>query len=116
MRLLPLNPERWTSAMLMQVPEPKLKNKKTEEKAYDTTTGELLMSVNVALINLDGKPDVDTFVIPESGIADGLVPGTQVMLVEPFGRPWENEFGHGITYRATAVMAASVPAMANGKD
>lgn len=53
--------------------------------------------------------------VAEDGIQPDLYLGGPVALPGLVATPWENEYGHGISYRATAVMAAEVPAAANGQ-
>ncbi|MXM69176.1 hypothetical protein GR925_38755 [Streptomyces sp. HUCO-GS316] len=113
MRQIPVDTAAMT-VMLIQAPEKKVKNRETGEIAVDKQSGKVLYNVNVAVI-VDGRPDAVTIVVAEDGIQPDLVPGMPVALPGLVARPWENDFGHGISYRATAVMAAQVPAAANGK-
>lgn len=112
MRQIPVDTAAMT-VMLIQPPEPKLKNRETAEVATDKS-GKTLFNVNVAVI-VDGRPDAVTIVVAEDGVQPDLFPGVPVALPGLVARPWENDFGHGISYRATAVMAAQVPAAADGK-
>ncbi|MBT2390140.1 hypothetical protein J7E87_12050 [Streptomyces sp. ISL-1] len=113
MRKIPVKTEAMT-VMLIQAPEPKVKNRETGEIAKDKQSGKVLYNVNVAVI-VDGRPDAETVVVAEDGIQPDLFPGSPVALPGLVATPWENEYGHGISYRATAVMAAEVPAAANGQ-
>ncbi|MFI2352140.1 hypothetical protein ACH492_35145 [Streptomyces sp. NPDC019443] len=113
MRQIPVDTAVMT-VMLIQAPEPKVKNRETGEVAKDKQSGKVLYNVNVAVI-VDGRPDAVTVVVAEDGIQPDLFPGVPVALPGLVARPWENDFGHGISYRATAVMAAQVPAAANGQ-
>ncbi|WP_327324180.1 MULTISPECIES: hypothetical protein [unclassified Streptomyces] len=113
MRQIPVDTAVMT-VMLIQAPEPKIKNRETGEVATDRQSGKTLFNVNVAVI-VDGRPDALTIVVAEDGVQPDLFPGVPVALPGLVARPWENDFGHGISYRATAVMAAQVPAAANGK-
>ncbi|MEV6651753.1 hypothetical protein [Streptomyces sp. NPDC051219] len=113
MRQIPVDTAAMT-VMLIQTPEPKVKNRETGEIAVDKQSGKTLFNVNVAVI-VDGRPDALTIVVAEDGIQPDLFPGAPVALPGLVARPWENDFGHGISYRATAVMAAQVPAAANGQ-
>ena len=113
MRQIPVDTAVMT-VMLIQAPEPKIKNRETGEIATDRQSGKTLYNVNVAVI-VDGRPDALTIVVAEDGVQPDLFPGVPVALPGLVARPWENDFGHGISYRATAVMAAQVPAAANGE-
>lgn len=113
MRKIPVKTEVMT-VMLIQVPEPKVKNRETGEVAVDKQSGKVLYNVNVAVI-VDGRPDAETVVVAEDGIQPDLLPGMPVALPGLMATPWDNDFGHGISYRATAVMAAQVPAASNGQ-
>lgn len=113
MRQIPVDTAAMT-VMLIQAPEPKIKNRETGEVAIDKLSGKTLFNVNVAVI-VDGRPDAVTIVVAEDGIQPDLFPGAPVALPGLVARPWENDFGHGISFKATAVMAAQVPAAANGK-
>ncbi|MGW0629173.1 SCO3933 family regulatory protein [Streptomyces sp. NPDC002758] len=113
MRQIPVDTAVMT-VMLIQAPEKKVKNRETGEVATDRQSGKTLYNVNVAVI-VDGRPDALTIVVAEDGIQPDLFPGVPVALPGLVARPWENDFGHGISYRATAVMAAQVPAAANGQ-
>ncbi|MGW0553656.1 SCO3933 family regulatory protein [Streptomyces sp. NPDC002926] len=113
MRKIPVKTEAMT-VMLIQVPEKKVRNRETGEVAIDKQSGKVLYNVNVAVI-VDGRPDAETVVVAEDGIQPDLFPGSPVALPGLVATPWENEYGHGISYRATAVMAAEVPAASNGK-
>ncbi|MEU4494639.1 hypothetical protein AB0F96_14595 [Streptomyces sp. NPDC023998] len=112
MRQIPVDTAVMT-VMLIQAPEPKLKNRETGEVAVDKS-GKTLFNVNVAVI-VDGRPDAVAVVVVEDGVQPDLFPGMPVALPGLVARPWENDFGHGISYKATAVMAAQVPAASNGK-
>lgn len=113
MRRMPLKTEAMT-LMLIQAPEKKVKNQKTGEIAIDKQSGQVQYNVNVAVI-VDGRPDAVTVVVTEDGIQPDLIPGMPVALPGLYATKWENEFGHGISFKATAVMAAEVPAAANGQ-
>ncbi|MFE7774493.1 hypothetical protein ACFU5O_11425 [Streptomyces sp. NPDC057445] len=113
MRRIPVKTEAMT-VMLIQAPEPKIKNRETGEVAIDKQSGKVQYSVNVAVV-VDGRPDAVTVVVTEDGVQPDLVPGMPVALPGLVATPWENDFGHGISFKATAVMAAQVPTAANGK-
>ncbi|MEV4334063.1 hypothetical protein AB0K02_26625 [Streptomyces sp. NPDC049597] len=113
MRRIPVKTEAMT-VMLIQAPEPKVKNRETGEVAIDKQSGKVQFNVNVAVV-VDGRPDAVTVVVTEDGVQPDLVPGMPVALPGLVATPWENDFGHGISFKATAVMAAQVPAAANGK-
>jgi hypothetical protein len=114
MRQIPVDTSAMT-VMLIQVPEKKVKNRETGEVAVDKQSGKVLYNVNVAVI-VDGRPDAVTIVVAEDGIQTDLMPGMPVELPGLVARPWENDFGHGISYRAIAVAAKQLtPAGSNGK-
>ncbi|MFJ9728573.1 hypothetical protein ACIRP3_38105 [Streptomyces sp. NPDC101209] len=103
MRQIPVDTSAMT-VMLIQAPEKKVKNRDTGEIAVDKQSGQVLYNVNVAVI-VDGRPDAVTVVVAEDGIQSDLMPGLPVELPGLMARPWENDFGHGISYRAIAVAA-----------
>ncbi|MBC9716847.1 hypothetical protein H9Y04_30365 [Streptomyces sp. TRM66268-LWL] len=114
MRQIPVDTSEMT-VMLIQVPEEKVKNRETGEVATDRQSGKTLFNVNVAVI-VDGRPDALTVVVAEDGIQPDLVPGMPVEFPGLVARPWENDFGHGISYRAIAVTAKDLTlAGSNGK-
>ncbi|GAA1525657.1 hypothetical protein GCM10009730_37740 [Streptomyces albidochromogenes] len=113
MRQIPVDTAVMT-VMLIQAPEPKVKNRETGEVAVDKQSGKTLFNVNVAVI-VDGRPDAVTIVVAEDGVQPDLVPGMPVALPGLVARPWENDFGHGISFRASAVMAQQIPAASSTK-
>ncbi|WP_031476689.1 SCO3933 family regulatory protein [Streptomyces bicolor] len=114
MRQIPVDTSAMT-VMLIQTPEKKVKNRETGEVATDRQSGQVLYNVNVAVV-MDGRPDAVTIVVAEDGIQPDLVAGMPVELPGLVARPWENDFGHGISYRAIAVAAKQLtPAGSNGK-
>lgn len=112
MRRIPVKTEAMT-VMLIQAPEKKVKNRETGEIAIDKQ-GKVQYNVNVAVV-VDGRPDAVTVVVTEDGVQPDLIPGMPVALPGLAATPWENDFGHGISFKATAVMAAQVPTASNGK-
>ncbi|WP_406273130.1 hypothetical protein OHT93_24890 [Streptomyces sp. NBC_00191] len=112
MRRIPVKTEAMT-VMLIQAPEKKVKNRETGEIAVDKS-GKVQFNVNVAVV-VDGRPDAVTVVVTEDGVQPDLFPGMPVALPGLVATPWENDFGHGISFKATAVMAAQVPVAANGQ-
>ncbi|GGJ15357.1 SCO3933 family regulatory protein [Streptomyces brasiliensis] len=91
-------------------PEPKMVNKKTGERAVDRETGADLSSVGL-LISDEGEGNLYQVTVPETGLPEGLVPGTPVRVVGLKARDWENEFNgqkrHGISFRAVAITAGA---------
>ncbi|WP_019066562.1 SCO3933 family regulatory protein [Streptomyces hokutonensis] len=87
-------------------PTPKLANKQTGERAMDRETGAGLSTVGL-LISDEGEGNLYQVTIPETGIPEGLMPGTPVRVIGLKARDWENEFNgqkrHGISFRAVAV-------------
>lgn len=116
MRQIPVDTAA-AAVMVAQPPQPKVKDRRTGERAMDAETGAPLVTVDV-MFAANGAADVISVTVPETGIPDGLVMGVPVTLVGLVARPWENEFNgtkrHGISFRAVAVTAL-VPAAANGK-
>ncbi|MEV5377573.1 hypothetical protein AB0L26_16570 [Streptomyces nondiastaticus] len=89
-------------------PVPKMANKQTGERAVDRETGAGLSTVGL-LISDEGEGNLYQVTVPETGIPDGLNPGTPVSVVGLKARDWENEFNgqkrHGISFRAVAITA-----------
>ncbi|MFG2927282.1 SCO3933 family regulatory protein [Streptomyces achromogenes] len=87
-------------------PEPKMANKKTGERAVDRDTGASLSTVGL-LISDEGEGNLYQVTVPETGVPEGLAPGTPVAVTGLKARDWENEFNgqkrHGIAFRAVAV-------------
>ncbi|MFE9902437.1 SCO3933 family regulatory protein [Streptomyces achromogenes] len=87
-------------------PEPKMANKKTGERAVDRETGASLSTVGL-LISDEGEGNLYQVTVPETGVPEGLAPGTPVAVTGLKARDWENEFNgqkrHGIAFRAVAV-------------
>lgn len=98
-------------------PQPKVINRQTGEIATDRETGAQLMTVGL-LVSDEGQGDLYQVAVPESGIPQGLTPGTPVAVTGLKARDWENEFNgqkrHGISFRAVAV--TSLASTAKGKD
>nr|WP_236071656.1 hypothetical protein [Streptomyces polyasparticus] len=108
------------SWMLLQAPEPKLKDRETGEAARDRDSGKVLFNVSVALMMQDAKPDALVVVVAEDGLQQDLMPGMPVEFPGLVARPWEAVLGgrpqHGISLRAIAVTAKTpAPAASNGK-
>ncbi|RBM22865.1 hypothetical protein [Streptomyces sp. PT12] len=101
--------------LLTEAPEPKVRDRQTEEIAKDAVTGETLMRLGVVYIE-DGESSLIQVTIPESGVSEGLTLGGPVALPGLVARPWESVFNgqqrHGIAYRAAAVTPASFPVAA----
>ncbi|MBI0296910.1 hypothetical protein JBE04_21190 [Streptomyces sp. PRKS01-29] len=91
-------------------PTPKLVNKQTKEQAVDRETGAFLSTVGL-LISDEGEGNLYQVTVPETGIPEGLAPGTPVSVVGLKARDWENTFNgqtrHGISFRATAIVAGA---------
>ncbi|MGW0531553.1 SCO3933 family regulatory protein [Streptomyces sp. NPDC003032] len=99
--------------MVAQPPQPKYANQKTQERAADRQTGELLVTLDVLFV-VSGNAEVVKVTVGESAISGELAMGTPVALTGLVARPWENEFNgqkrHGISFRAVAVTAQTVGA------
>ncbi|MET7886205.1 MULTISPECIES: SCO3933 family regulatory protein [Streptomyces] len=91
-------------------PAPKLVNKKTGEVAIDRETEAALYTVGL-LVSDEGEGNLYQVAVPETGIPEGLAPGTPVRVIGLKARDWENEFNgqkrHGISFRAVAITAAA---------
>lgn len=89
-------------------PEPKMVNKKSGERAVDRETGASMTTVGL-LVSDEGEGNLYQVAVPETGIPEGLAPGTPVRVIGLKARDWENEFNgqkrHGISFRAVAVTA-----------
>jgi hypothetical protein len=89
-------------------PQVKLVNRRTGEIAMDSETGARLMTVGL-LISDEGQGNLYQVTVPETGIPEGLAPGTPVSVVGLKARDWESEFNgqkrHGISFRAVAITA-----------
>ncbi|MFH9658218.1 hypothetical protein ACH4NF_08885 [Streptomyces sp. NPDC017248] len=87
-------------------PTPKMANAKTGERALDRETGAGLSTVGL-LISDEGEGNLYQVTVPETGVPEGLAPGTPVAVTGLKARDWENEFNgqkrHGIAFRAVAV-------------
>ncbi|MER6028433.1 hypothetical protein ACFV2N_33705 [Streptomyces sp. NPDC059680] len=86
-------------------PEPKLVNKKTGERAVDQENRSL--STVGLLVSDEGEGNLYQVTVPETGVPEGLTPGTPVAVTGLKARDWENEFNgqkrHGISFRAVAI-------------
>ncbi|MGG7571202.1 hypothetical protein [Streptomyces sirii] len=89
-------------------PTPKLVNKQTGEISVDRETGAKMMTVGL-LISDEGEGNLYQVAVPETGVPEGLAPGSPVSVVGLKARDWENEFNgqkrHGISFRAVAITA-----------
>ncbi|QPP08341.1 hypothetical protein G4Z16_20245 [Streptomyces bathyalis] len=112
MRQIPVDTTS-AAVMVAQPAQPKLKDRRTGERAMDTETGAALMTVDV-MFAMDGNAEVLSVTVPETGITGELVMGTPVALTGLIARPWENEFNgqkrHGIAFRAVAVTSLAADA------
>ncbi|MFE3413307.1 MULTISPECIES: hypothetical protein [Streptomyces] len=91
-------------------PEPKVINKETGQIAVDKVTKATLYTVGL-LVSDEGEGNLYQVAVPETGLPEGLVPGSPVKVVGLKARDWENEFNgqkrHGISFRAVAITAAA---------
>ncbi|WP_225636079.1 SCO3933 family regulatory protein [Streptomyces solaniscabiei] len=105
MRQIPVDTSAAT-VMVAQSPQPKVKDRRTGERAMDAETGAALSTVDV-MFAANGEVEILSVTVPESGISGDLMMGTPVALTGLVARPWENEFNgqkrHGIAFRAVAV-------------
>ncbi|MET7536469.1 hypothetical protein [Streptomyces sp. NBC_01280] len=88
-------------------PEPKLINKKTGERAMDRDNPNVALSTVGLLVSDEGEGNLYQVTVPETGITEGLAPGTPVRVTGLKARDWENTFNgekrHGISFRAIAI-------------
>ncbi len=112
MRQIPVDTSAAT-VMVAQPPQPKVKDRRTGERAMDAETGAALSTVDV-MFAANGEVEILSVTVPESGISDELTMGTPVVLTGLIARPWENEFNgqkrHGIAFRAVAVTSLAASA------
>ncbi|MBZ6211067.1 hypothetical protein KVH31_31705 [Streptomyces olivaceus] len=105
MRQIPVDTSTAT-VMVAQSPQPKVKDRRTGERAMDAETGAALSTVDV-MFAANGDVEILSVTVPETGISGDLMMGTPVALTGLIARPWENEFNgqkrHGIAFRAVAV-------------
>ncbi|MFI1967843.1 hypothetical protein BLA24_22465 [Streptomyces cinnamoneus] len=105
MRQIPVDTSA-ASVMVAKPPQPKLKDRRTGERAVDAETGAPLSVVDVMFAAND-EVEILSVAVPETGVSGELVMGTPVALTGLVARPWENEFNgqkrHGISFRAVAV-------------
>ncbi|MFF4758842.1 hypothetical protein [Streptomyces sp. NPDC001292] len=105
MRQIPVDTSAAT-VMVAQPPQPKVKDRRTGERAMDAETGAALSTVDV-MFAANGAVEILSVTVPESGVSEDLTMGTPVALTGLVARPWENEFNgqkrHGIAFRAVAV-------------
>ncbi|MFC8565017.1 hypothetical protein ACFUIW_04495 [Streptomyces sp. NPDC057245] len=112
MRQIPVDTSAAT-VMVAQSPQPKVKDRRTGERAMDAETGAALSTVDV-MFAANGEVEILSVTVPESSISGDLVMGTPVALTGLIARPWENEFNgqkrHGIAFRAVAVTSIAAGA------
>ncbi|WP_166025947.1 hypothetical protein [Streptomyces chilikensis] len=105
MRQIPVDTST-ASVMVAQPPQPKVKDRRTGERAMDMETGAALSTVDV-MFAANGEVEILSVTVPETGISADLTMGTPVAITGLVARPWENEFNgqrrHGIAFRAVAV-------------
>ncbi|MER5181321.1 hypothetical protein ABT009_23675 [Streptomyces sp. NPDC002896] len=105
MRQIPVDTSA-ASVMVAQPPQPKVKDRRSGERAMDAETGAPLSTVDV-MFAANGEVEILTVTVPEPGISGELTMGTPVAITGLIARPWENEFNgqkrHGIAFRAVAV-------------
>lgn len=117
MRTIPIRTESLSGFICAYAPEPNT-DRTTGEIKKDRATGQDQYLVGVLVTYRDpedtaARPEsvVLTVQVPKSG-AVGLVEGQRVKVFDLIARPWDREGRSGVTYRASAVAAASgtVPA------
>ncbi|MDN3056226.1 hypothetical protein PH213_17080 [Streptomyces sp. SRF1] len=92
-------------------PVPKIKDPESGTLATDRDTGEFLHTLTVFLME-EGRAEQMKLTVPESGLPDGLQPGTPVRVTDLFATPWARIFNgqlsEGVAYRAAKVELAAV--------
>ncbi|MEU1695932.1 hypothetical protein ABZ590_32160 [Streptomyces hirsutus] len=115
MRQIPVDTSAAT-VMVAQPPQPKVKDRRTGERAMDAETGAALSTVDV-MFAANGAVEILSVTVPESGVSEDLTMGTPVALTGLIARPWENEFNgqkrHGIAFRAVAVTSLAATGSAS---
>ncbi|MEV0688763.1 hypothetical protein [Streptomyces sp. NPDC050388] len=115
MRQIPVDTSAAT-VMVAQPPQPKVKDRRTGERAMDAETGAALSTVDV-MFAANGAVEILSVTVPESGVSEDLTMGTPVALTGLIARPWENEFNgqkrHGIAFRAVAVTSLAAAGSAS---
>ncbi|CAL9529733.1 hypothetical protein SUDANB6_04031 [Streptomyces sp. enrichment culture] len=106
MRVIPVDTSNAT--LMLGAVRPKVKDRQTGEVAVDRDSGTPLVLADVMFV-LDGRAEMITVTVPETGIAKNAQPGTAISVDGLCAAPWESVFNgqsrHGIAYRATAVNA-----------
>jgi len=91
-------------------PVPKIKDPETGTFATDRDTGEFLHTLTVFLME-EGRAEQMKLTVPESGLPDGLQPGTPVRVTDLFATPWARVFNgqlsEGVAYRAAKLELAA---------
>lgn len=92
-------------------PVPKVKDPESGALATDRDTGEFLHTLTVFLME-EGRAEQMKVTVPESGLPDGLQPGTPVRVTDLFATPWARIFNgqlsEGVAYRAAKLELAAV--------
>ncbi|WP_432013765.1 hypothetical protein [Streptomyces cucumeris] len=93
------------------LPMPKVKDPETGVLATDRDTGETLHTLTVFLME-EGRAEQMKITVPESGLPDGIQPGTPVRVTDLFATPWARVFNgqlsDGVAYRAAKLELAAV--------
>lgn len=91
------------SFMVGNLPVPKYADAEKTQFAVDRETGAKLFVVTLFFME-DDRAEAMKITVPETGLPNGLKPGTPVMPVELFATPWARIFNgqlsDGIAYRA----------------
>ncbi|MEU4116515.1 hypothetical protein AB0F71_18730 [Kitasatospora sp. NPDC028055] len=106
MRTIPVDTTSATA--MLGVVRDKVKDFQTGEIAVDKETGAKLLVADVMFV-LDGRAEMISVTVPETGLAKGTKPGALVAFTGLVATPWENNFNgqarHGIAFRAAAITA-----------
>ncbi|GLW17271.1 hypothetical protein Stsp01_40140 [Streptomyces sp. NBRC 13847] len=105
-----------TRFMLGALPVPKYTDLESGIFATDRETGAKLYTVMIFLME-DDRAETLKVTVPETGLPNGLKPGMPVKTIDLVANPWANMFNgqvsSGVTYRVTALTAASESAAAD---
>lgn len=106
------------SFMVGNLPVPKYTDQEKTTFATDRETGAKLYTVTLFFME-DDRAEALKITVPETGLPNGLKPGTAVMPVELFATPWARIFNgslsDGIAYRADRLDLVG-PAAAGGTE
>lgn len=102
-------------AMCIAGTDPVLKLDQDQNPVVDRDTKARLFTVTLMLME-EGRAEIMKVTVPETGLPNGLRPGSLVLPVELFATPWARIFNgnlsDGVAYRALRLDLAQMPATA----